>query len=163
LIESIQRFDPSLSIPFKAFAIKRITGSLLDAGREACGRASRREPRPSKGSGPGEPFEPREGVPGPADVDWKGRVFSREPGPLSALLAGEVTSQVLDAMPDERLREIAWRRLILEESVDEVAMALGLGKTQVSYLLTRRVLPPARARMRKMGLGPGQGQQGSTG
>ncbi len=102
---------------------------------------------------------------------------SREPDPYDAAAEEEILSRVLDSMKnsgggsggdgvsperaggstelaDVRLREIARRRFSLRESVDEIGLALGLGRTRVNELLRDECLPRARQACRRMGLAP---------
>jgi hypothetical protein len=177
LMGAIKRFDPSCGVPFLAFAARRVDGALLDAARQAAGsgwrerrRSAYRDRRRMKDEG-GEmktssacvlhdsafceedsPLSPEEALP------------SREPDPFDAAAEGEIISRILDSMgnstgdstEDEggRLREIARRRFVLLESIDEIGFALGLGRSRVDELLRHECLPRARGVMRRLGLVP---------
>lgn len=177
LIAAIKRFDPSCGVPFLAFAARRVDGALLDAARQAAGsgwRERRRsayrdrirmkeegeEMKTSSSSVPRDsafleedsPLSPEEALP------------SREPDPSDAVAESEVISRILDSMgsstddskedEDPRLREIARRRFVLLESIDEIGLALRLGRSRVDELLRHECLPRARCVMRRLGLAP---------
>jgi RNA polymerase sigma factor (sigma-70 family) len=184
LIGAIKRFDPSCGVPFLAFAARRVDGALLDAARQAAGngwrerrRSAYRDRRIMKEEG-GEmktssslpdrqagfvlhdlafleedsPLSPEEALP------------SREPDPSDAAAEEEIISRILDSMgsstgdstedEDPRLREIARRRFVLLESIDEIGLALGLGRSRVDEILRHECLPRARGVMRRLGLEP---------
>jgi RNA polymerase sigma factor (sigma-70 family) len=163
LIGAIKRFDPACGVPFRAFAARRVDGALFDAGRQALGRPSRRRARETPDDSCEEPRQER-GAGGPVDAAADGP-FSREPDPLDAAAEREIVSRLLDGMagdgveparrPSVRtLREIARRRVILAESIDEIALAVGLGKSRVHELLNRELLPRARKVLGDMGILP---------
>lgn len=140
LLDSIGRFDPAKGVRFAAFAGARVSGALRDAGRRTLGPKSRREICR-------DPQDPAHSVhPGRATRSW--------PNPLAAAEERETRELLLDAMPDERAREVARRRFWLDESVDEIGLAMGLGKTVVASCLAQEVLPAARRQLRRMGLAP---------
>jgi len=166
LIEAIERFDPSCGVPFRAFASMRIEGELLDAGRKTFGRESRRrlsaQQRPGRFVGAGWRAAAgldSEGSDGGTDApcSQEEALPSREPDPAEAAAYAEVVSRVLGAMRTDRSREVARRRLLLGESIDEVSLAVGIGKSRVHELIRREVLPRARATLRRMGLVPKAG------
>jgi RNA polymerase sigma factor (sigma-70 family) len=150
LIEAVRRFDPGRGVPFRAFASRRIAGSLRDAGREALG---------SRTSPEGEPPHSRtvrldggRGAGDPHRAGWGLR--ARGPDPLDQACIRETRSRLIEAVPDGRAREIAERRFWLGESVDEIGLALGLGKSAVQEILASEVLPRARRALRRMGIEP---------
>jgi RNA polymerase sigma factor (sigma-70 family) len=151
LIEAIERFDPSTGVPFKAYASTRIAGALLDSGRRNLGPRTRRPWPGARGPGVTIPDcrdpsdDSRAPSPGP---------FAREPDPAEAASDSELVALVMAAMPDGRTREIARRRLVLEESVDEIALAVGLGRSRAHEIMREVVLPRARRAVTKLGLAP---------
>jgi RNA polymerase sigma factor (sigma-70 family) len=145
LLDSISRFDPAKGVRFPAFAGPRVSGALRDAGRETLGPRSRRAAFGPPGDGDNDNDEappPRTARARPA------------PDPLAAAEERETRELLLDAMPDERARDVARRRFWLGESVDEIGLALGLGKSVVASCLSQEVLPAARRQLRRMGLAP---------
>jgi DNA-directed RNA polymerase specialized sigma subunit len=142
LLDSICRFDPAKGVRFPAFASPRVSGALCDAGRETLGPKSRRMLYDAPGN------EDETSYPFRA-----GRSRSTN-DPLAAAVERETRELLLDAMPDKRSREMARRRFWLGESVDEIGLAMGLGKTVVASCLSQEVLPAARRLLRHMGLGP---------
>jgi RNA polymerase sigma factor (sigma-70 family) len=142
LLDSICRFDPSKGVRFPAFASPRVSGALRDAGRETLGPKSRRVMSDALGDEDDTPLNHRTG---------RSRLAEN---PLTAAVARETRELLLDAMPDERAREVARRRFWLDESVDEIGLAMGLGKTVIASCLSQEVLPAARRSLRRMGLGP---------
>lgn len=142
LLDSICRFDPAKGVRFPAFASPRVSGALRDAGRETLGPKSRRMLYDAPGNEDETPSTFR-----------AGRSRSTN-DPLAAAVERETRQLLLDAMPDKRAREMARRRFWLGESVDEIGLAMGLGKTVVASCLSQEVLPAARRTLRHMGLGP---------
>ncbi len=181
LIGAIKRFDPSCGVPFLAYAARRVDGALLDAARQAAGsgwrerrRSAYRDRRRMKDEGEGmktsssfvlhdSAFCPEDSPLSPEDA-----LPSREPDPSDAAAEGEIVSRILDSMSDStrkstgdsteddggRLREIARRRFVLLESIDEIGRALGLGRSRVDELLRYECIPRARGVMRRLGLAP---------
>jgi len=142
LLDSIGRFDPAKGVRFPAFASPRVSGALCDAGRENLGQRSRHAPLGILENGDET-----------APASCAGRL-RRAADPLTAVEERETRELLLDAMPDERAREIARRRFWLGESVDEIGLAMGLGKSVVANCLSQEVLPAARRFFRRMGLAP---------
>ena len=169
LVEAVERFDPSCGVPFRGYAAMRITGALLDAGREALRPLGARA-RPHDGTDPrsgdrtrtgaGEPPPPsdrpdespeEESSPNPPAAAE--RMPSRDPDPLSAAISNEIASDLFEAMPSDRVREIARRRILLGETIDEIGLAVGLGKSRVQEVIRKEVLPRARAVLARHGIG----------
>ncbi len=148
LLDSICRFDPAKGVRFPAYAGPRVSGALLDAGRESLGRRSRRAGAEPPALTDAEDYE----VTVHLRATRASSSFARDP--LFAAAERETRELLLDAMPDERAREVARRRFWLGESVDEIGIAMGLGKSVVANCLQQEVLPTARRRLRRMGLGP---------
>jgi RNA polymerase sigma factor (sigma-70 family) len=146
LLDSIGRFDPAKGARFPAFAGPRVSGALRDAGRETLGRRPRRAVFGLTGDGDNGNDEAPPPPPGPR--------CRSAPDPLAAAEEREMRELLLDAMPDERAREVARRRFWLGESVDEIGLAMGLGKSVVANCLSQEVLPAARRQLRRMGLAP---------
>ena len=142
LLDSIGRFDPAKGVRFPAFAGPRVSGALRDAGRETLGPRSRHAPLGILENGDGVATAPCEAR------------LHRGVDPLAVIEERETRELLLDAMPDERAREIARRRFWLGESVDEIGLAMGLGKSVVANCLSQEVLPAARRFLRRMGLAP---------
>jgi len=142
LLDSIERFDPGMGVRFPAFAGPRVTGALRDAGRETLGPRSRRAICGVEGDGDET-----------ASALCAGR-FRDRVDPLAAVEERETRELLLDAMPDDRAREVARRRFWLGESVDEIGLSMGLGKSVVANCLSQEVLPAARRFLRRMGLAP---------
>jgi RNA polymerase sigma factor for flagellar operon FliA len=184
LIDAIMRFDPSCGVPFLAFAARRVDGALLDAARQAAGRGWRERRRntyrnrtrmrregadmKTSSSPPDRPagFLLRDSAFCEEDLPLSPEEVlpSREPDPSDAVAADEIVSRILDSMgsstgdskedEDPRLREIARRRFVLLESIDQIGRALGLGRSRVDELLRHECLPRARGVMRRLGLVP---------
>jgi RNA polymerase sigma factor (sigma-70 family) len=148
LLDSICRFDPAKGVRFPAYAGPRVSGALLDAGRESLGRRSLRAGASPPALTDAEDYE--------VSVRLRATRASSSfaPDPLGAAIERETRESLLDAMPDARAREVARRRFWLGESVDEIGIAMGLGKSVVANCLQQEVLPAARRRLRRMGLGP---------
>lgn len=142
LIEAVERFDPSCGVPFRGYAAKRISGALLDAARAAL-----------RG-----PNGHRETTSDDSDCDSDGRPCPRTPEPISEAMANELASDILEAMAPGRLREIARRRIFLGQTTDEIALAVGLGKSRVNELIRKEVMPRARKALARHGLVNGRGQ-----
>jgi len=142
LLDSIGRFDPAKGVRFPAFAGPRVSGALRDAGRETLGQRSRHAPLGILDKGD-------ETVPASCEARFRGGI-----DPLAVIEERETRELLLDAMPDERAREIARRRFWLGESVDEIGLAMGLGKSVVANCLSQEVLPAARRFFRRLGLAP---------
>jgi RNA polymerase sigma factor (sigma-70 family) len=145
LLDSIGRFDPAKGVRFPAFAGPRVSGALRDAGRETLGPRSRRAAFGPPGDGDNNTDE----APPPRAARSRAA-----PDPLAAAEERETRQLLLDAMPDERARDVARRRFWLGESVDEIGLAMGLGKSVVASCLSQEVLPAARRQLRRMGLAP---------
>jgi RNA polymerase sigma factor for flagellar operon FliA len=152
VLECVARFDPAKGVPFRAFAAPRVSGALRDAGRFLFrdSRPSQAAPGRPSSCGPGD----REAGPSPRRAPGSARAAWGTADPFDAAVERETRALILDAMPDARTREVARRRFWLEESVDEIGLALGLGKSVIANCLQLEVLPAARRCLRKMGLAP---------
>ena len=146
LLDSIGRFDPAKGVRFSAFAGPRVSGALRDAGRRTLGQKLRQQPY-TDSLDEGNTYGSRQVRP------------RRGGGDPSALAEErETRALLLDAMPDARAREIARRRFWLGESVDEIGLSMGLGKTVVASCLSQEILPAARRQLRRMGFSPRGGR-----
>lgn len=125
LIEAVEEYDPSSCAPFEGFAAEKIKWAI----RNAVCDVLRPLPRPAGARNP-------------------------PPDPAKVVEFNELVQELLLACPEGRAREIARRRFLMEESVDEIASDLGVGKTTVDDILAEVVLPRLRSRAIELGLAP---------
>lgn len=128
LYKFLDRFDPSLSVPFKAYAFRGIRGSLLDEGRRVC---SARE------QSVGDMF---------AEEDSK-------PHSDTTVALEEMWAGILSTMPSGRPWWVAYHKLVFNRDVREVASILGCSKTVVGDILSQEVIPRAKEFLRETDFG----------
>ncbi len=142
LIEAVERFDPGRGVPFKVYAYPRIQAARMDAARPACGGRARLPGDAAESEGAGDtpvasPASPRS--PNRAD-------------PTRIAAEREIVSRLLACFPEARTREIAERRLLKGQSVDEIGLCVDLAKSRVEDIVRYDILPRARREMFKLGL-----------